>query len=117
MHFNNLIGARFHVFVENPVITDLKNKLAADLKLVTKIMEQNGLGFTVAHAQEKGSFASQVVSYAKNQQADFIMASTDPEKITWAISRSDDEMLIYNKEKIPVMCINSKELNLIIGGM
>lgn len=116
-HYNKLVGAQFHIFVEDPGADNLRIKIKADLHQVSRIMDQNGIGFTVTHASSKGSFAEQTSRFAKDKQADFIMVSTDPGKISWALFGSGDEKLIYNKEKIPVMCINSKDLNVIIGGM
>lgn len=117
VHFNKLIGAIYHIFVENPGDKSLRFKLKADLNLVTKIMDQHGIKFSITHAGGKGSFSEQTTLFAKEQKADFIMVSTDPEKISWALFGSNDEKLIYNKEKIPVMCINSKEVNVIVGGL
>ena len=117
VHFNKLIGAHYHIFVEDPGLNDIKLKLRADLKLVTKIMDQHGIGYTVSYATGKGTFDIQTTAFAVEKQADFVMVSTDPGKITWALFGSSDEKLIYNKERIPVMCINAKDMNVIIGGM
>jgi len=117
VQLNKLMGSRFHIFAENPGLESYRLKLRGDLNLVTRIMEQNGVGFTVTHAGKKGSFAGQVVDFAKDKHAGLIMVSTDPGKITWAISGSSDEKLIYNMEKIPVMCINSKDVSVIVGGL
>ena len=45
------------------------------------------------------------------------MLSTDPEKITWSLFGSSDEHIIYNTAKIPTLCINVRDLKIILGGL
>jgi nucleotide-binding universal stress UspA family protein len=116
-HLGKLAGTSFHLLVYNPSEKSLKAKVRADLNQVLKIMDQHGVRHTETFAAEGESFSRQIIPFARQKQADAIIISTDPSKISWALFGSSDEKIIYNEEKIPVLCINSKDLNLIIGGL
>jgi nucleotide-binding universal stress UspA family protein len=115
-HLGKFAGSVFHILSMNPDGKAEKNKMRADLNQVIRIMDQHGVKHTETIAEPGKAFHQQIVAFALKQQADAIVISTDPGKISWALFGSDDEKLIYNQEKIPVLCINSKDLNLIIGG-
>ncbi|MFO8068138.1 MAG: universal stress protein [Bacteroidales bacterium] len=108
----------FHLFTQNSSDAYMRNKLRADLNQVKRIMDKHNIPYTEAFQNHKvSSFPKQVVEHAKKKEADFIMISTDPDKISWSLFGSDDEKIIYNQEKIPVMCINAQDLKVIIGGL
>ncbi len=109
-------GSQFHIFIYNPNEQETRQKLKADLRQVTKIMEHHKVPYTISYAQPKGNFGRQLINFAKEKNADAMMISTDPENLIWNPFGTIDEMVIYNKEKIPVMCINVKDLNRVIGG-
>jgi nucleotide-binding universal stress UspA family protein len=116
-HLARYAGSVFHILTLNSSEKAEKNKLRADMNQVIRIMDQHGVKHTETIAETGKPFHKQIVAFALKQQADAIMISTDPGKISWALFGSDDEKLIYNQEKIPVLCINAKDLNLIIGGL
>ncbi len=116
INMNEGVGTAFHIFVYNPNDKDTRNKLKADLRQVTQIMDHHKVKYTITYAEPKGNFGRQIINYAKEKNADAMMISTDPENLIWNPFGTIDEMVIYNKEKIPVMCINVKDLNRVIGG-
>lgn len=116
-HLGKYAGSTFHVLAINPSDKAGKNKVRADLNQVLRIMDQHGVRHTETHAISGKSFHQQIIQFARDKAADAIIISTDPGKISWALYGSTDEKLIYNNERIPVLCINSKDLNLIIGGI
>lgn len=105
-HFNSNI----HILVYNIKDDSTQRKLKADLHQVEKILQQNGVSFTSTVADTRGSFDRQIIDFAREKKADTIMISTDPEALTWNPFGTLPERIIYNKEKIPVICINSKNL-------
>jgi nucleotide-binding universal stress UspA family protein len=115
-HLGKFAGTTFHILAINPGDKQEKAKVRADLNQVVKIMDQHGIRHTETQAAPGKSFHRQIVQFSLDKKADAIIISTDPGKISWALFGSEDEKLIYNMEKIPVLCINSKDLNLIIGG-
>lgn len=114
---NKYAGSVIHFFVENPKAKSIKGKLKADLNQLQNILDHHGASYTVTHASRKGSFVNQIISFAKEQHADAIMTSTNPARISWALFKSAEEKIIYNKEKIPVICVKSKDYKRVIGGM
>jgi nucleotide-binding universal stress UspA family protein len=113
---NDQIKSTFHIFVENHSDEYIQRRLNADLNQVKKIMEKHNISFT-ENKSPKGDFARNCSDFAKKIKADMIMLATDPDKITWNLLGSPAERLIYNPEKLPVMCINAQDLKVFIGGM
>ncbi len=110
-------GSHIDIFIDNYGDESTDRKLKADLKQLTEIMEHHNIPYTTSYSEPKGSFGLQVVAYAKEQNADAIMITSDPDKLTCNPFNKEEERVLYNKEKIPVMFINSKNLSLIIGGI
>lgn len=116
IELNHTLGSEFHFLVYFPNDEPIQRKMNGDLKQVTKILEQYNVPYTIAYHKSVKGFEQAVVNLALEKKADAIMMSTDPEKITWNPFGSPEEKLIYNKEGIPVLCINSQDLKVIIGG-
>lgn len=109
--------SKFHFIQDQYKDTYAHNKISADLNQVKKILDKHLIPYNENTKRLKGSFASSIIEYTKSIQGDMILLSTDPDKITWNLFGSTDERVIYNAEKIPVMCINAQDLKVIIGGL
>jgi len=112
---NKSLGSEFHIIVYYPNDEPTQRKMTGDLKQMIKILEQHKVPHTVTYHKKLKGFDQRIIEYAKEKNADAIMLSTDPEKITWNPFGAPEERIIYNKEGIPVLCINSKDLKVIIG--
>lgn len=110
-------GSTIHFFILNQSDEYNQNKIKADFNQIKKILEKNDIAFTEKTSTRNGSFVKQTMAYAKEMNADLVMLATDPEKITWSLFGSADEHVIYNTEKIPAMCINVRDLKIILGGL
>jgi nucleotide-binding universal stress UspA family protein len=113
----NQFRSVFHIFVDSYPDEFVQKRLRGDHNQIKKILEKNNIPSTDNHSPLGGKYSRKCVEFAKTIKADMIMISTDPDKITWSLFGSPDERIIYNREKIPVMCINAQDLNLIIGGL
>ncbi len=109
-------GSHFDIFIDNYGDGPTDRRLRADLKQICDILEHNNIPHETHCAKPSGSFGLQVVEFAKQQDADAIMITSDPDKLTCNPFNKEEERVMYNKEKIPVMFINSKNLSLLIGG-
>lgn len=109
-------GSHFDIFIDNYGDGPTDRKLRADLNQICEILKHNNIPYETHCARPSGSFGLQVVEFAKKQQADAIMITSDPDKLTCNPFNKEEERVMYNKEKIPVMFINSKNLSLLIGG-
>ena len=116
IELNQALGTTFHILVYYPNDEPIQRKMNGDLKQVTKIMDQYNVTYTIGYHKAVKGFEQAIVNLALEKKADAIMMSTDPDKITWNPFGSPEEKLIYNKEGIPVLCINSQDLKVIIGG-
>lgn len=115
--YHKLFNSKFHIFVEHYKDEFPARRLHADLNQIKKLFERHNIPFTENHAPQKGNFAHNCIEFAHKNNHDLVMMSTDPDKVTWNLTGSPDERLIYNQYKIPVMCINAQELKIIIGGL
>ena len=108
---------KFHLFIDSYPDEYIQNRIRADLNQVKKILEKHNISYTETHSPSRNKFALNIIKFAHGMKADMIMVSTDPDKITWSLFGSMDERIIYNQQKIPVMCINAQDLRVIIGGL
>ncbi len=109
-------GSHFDIFVDHYGDGPTDRRLRADLKQICEILEHNNIPHETHFAKPSGSFGLQVVDFARHRKSDAIMITSDPEKLTCNPFNKEEERVLYNKEKIPVMFINSKNLSLLIGG-
>lgn len=110
-------SCKFHLFIDSHPDEYIQNRIRADLNQVKKILEKHNIPYTENHSPVKNKFAKNIIKFAVGISADMIMISTDPDKITWSLFGSMDERIIYNQQRIPVMCINAQDLRVIIGGL
>lgn len=108
---------KFHLFIDSHPDEYIQNRIRADLNQVKKILEKHNIPYTENHSPVKNKFAKNILKFAVGINADMIMISTDPDKITWSLFGSMDEQIIYNQYRIPVLCINAQDLRVIIGGL
>ena len=114
---NEQFNANFHLYIDNQSDEFSQNRIKGDLKQVKKILEKHNISYTETFSEKKIPYSQQLVDYAKNIKSSFIMISTDPDKTSINPFGSHDERIIYNQEKLPVMCINSQDLKVLIGGL
>ena len=116
IELHKAFGSTFHIMVYYPKDAPIQRKMNGDFNQVSKILEQHKVPYTKSYHNYLKGFDKGLINLALEKKADAIMMSTDPEKITWNPFGSTEERIIYNKEGIPVLCINSKDLKVIIGG-
>lgn len=116
LELHKALGSTFHILIYFPNDGPIQRKMTGDLKQVTQILEKHKIPYTETYHNALKGFDQGIINLALEKKADAIMLSTDPEKVTWNPFGSPEERIIYNKEGIPVLCINSKDLKVIIGG-
>ncbi|MEI7596108.1 MAG: universal stress protein [Bacteroidota bacterium] len=95
-----------------------KRRLANNLGQVEKLLEENKLKFSTKLCEKSGSFGKQLLNYAATVEADLMMIMTSPDQlIPNFIFGPLDDQIIYNKQMIPVLCVNPKDTNIQIVGM
>jgi len=117
-------NAKLHIFTENLEASSNKSKLISNINLFSKIFEENGIDFEKYICKDpKIDFSKEAINYAVDINADLIIATTKlniliPAKFSIGLFGSNiDEDFIQKSAQIPYLCINPKNLNVIIGGM
>ncbi len=112
VNFNKTHKTKFHLFINSQGDVYTKSRIKGDLNQVKKILENHKIEYIEAYSEKKIPYAKQLVSYAKENNCNFIMITTDPEKTSIQPFGSTDERVIYNEDGFPVMCINLKSLGI-----
>jgi len=96
-----------------------KAKIRAVLNKVVEVFEKNGVKYEAEIIPETGSFAKQVIDYARKIDADMllVMTNTDSSIVPNFILNPWDEQIIFNDALIPVMAINPREINITVVGL
>ncbi len=85
----------------------LRDKLKVIIKQATQIFDTNEIKYQVDEAGKEGKFAMQVTQFADMITADMIMIMTNENENYPNFTLGPwDEKIMFNKSKIPVMCIN-----------
>ncbi len=87
--------------------TDKEKNIAANLKLMTKVLEDQGIKVNFITHDKKKNSAETILELSKELNADMIMIQMeDVPTINKFLFGLREEKLITNPYKIPVMCIN-----------
>ncbi|MDR0714095.1 MAG: universal stress protein [Bacteroidales bacterium] len=119
VHFvASLFDANVYIFREK-VEKDKKieQKIRSNLIFTEKFLNSKKIYYQVEVAEGKQSFAIETLQYAKQLKADLIVITTpkDISKSDYLLGRIEEEGIIDNSTKIPVMCINPRPAKLVGG--
>lgn len=117
-------GAKINIFARSYNDEFHVRKTTANVKLIRKIFDENGIENTYSFSKDKKfSFGKQTIKFAVDNKADLIMATTKLDILIPGVfsgglfSGNVDEEFIQEASQIPVLCINAQNLNIIIGGL
>lgn len=117
LHLRKSLGTTFHFLVFCPEEDPNKNRTLAMWGQLEKILGNCKVSYTKENYTKSNGFENALVAHALKHKADAIMLNTDPEKFTWSPLPLPEEKIIYNKEGITILCVNSKNMNRVIGGL
>jgi len=91
-------------------------KLNIVLQRLLSILDENDISYEYEMKEGNGSFSKQTIQYAKENNADMIVIMTgqDAGSFPAFIFNPADEYILFNEEHIPVMCVNPRELNILM---
>lgn len=93
-------------------------RIKGNFNQIRKFFDQNGIKHTSKICENKGTFPKNVLSYAKEIDADVIMIMTNPDKLMPSFMVSKwEEQILFNDNHIPVMAINPIDFNIVVGGL
>lgn len=108
---SGIFDVRFHVFLWPEQNADIKNSLETLTRLASKVFNKEDMPDIVITSYKSADFDKEVLNYTLTQHADAIMLVnvSNPRFTGFRIS-AVDESLMFNKEQIPVICINTDYL-------
>ncbi len=108
-------GSRFDFFLDYQNEKSACNRIKADLRQLSTIMDNHSIPHNETNAKPKGAFHKQIIEFAMEKNADVILVTSDPDKFSWDPFNCETKIL-YNEAKIPVIFINAQHLGMIVGG-
>jgi nucleotide-binding universal stress UspA family protein len=103
MQFNS----RIHVFLPHATDSGIQKKINYNLAFAKKHFEAHNLSFEVHSAAKGGSYSAEIIKLAVDIEADLILIMTTPNlDFTDYIFGAQEQYVIANNAKIPVMCVN-----------
>lgn len=98
-------------YVIHPKISDrgLKKKLHSNLFFTKKYLDNNRLEYEIIQAPGKSDFGKETIEFAQQMNADLILIITTKNIIfVDYVLGANEQQIIANSAKIPVMCVNPK---------
>lgn len=106
----DLFGSGVHIVYQKQTDEFNRAKLAQNLKFTKDYLEEHNIRYDTKECTD-GSFASGVISYAEEINADLItIMNLSEDHLVDLFGRSYEQVIITNKPQIPVMVVNRKNI-------
>jgi nucleotide-binding universal stress UspA family protein len=111
--FARAFNARFHIFYAKHTDTNFVKGVESNLLFLNKYFSQKNIRYEIKSASGSKEFQDEVIQYAKEINTDAIMVITTRD-IGFAdyVLGAQEQYIIANNERIPVICINPKPAKL-----
>ena len=96
---------KVHIFQLYEPLKENQVKVKVIVKQIMKDLEKSGIACAFAEAVKGITFGDQLLDYSVKNKADLVSIMTVSRDITYIFNRYTENM-IFNKFKIPVMCVN-----------
>ncbi len=108
---------RFLIFKQNYKDRIFQTKIRNNLAFTKKFLDSKGIEYEIHTAPGKKKFYQEIIDFANNLDADMILVMTtrDISFADYALG-ADEQHIIANNEKIPVMCVNPNPSLKRVGG-
>jgi len=111
--FSRKFGTKFHMFRAKYVDSNFRKGLDSNMFFLTKYFASKSIRFESQMAAGTEDFGKETVHYAKQVEADAIMLMTTRDiGFTDYVMGAQEQYMIANNEKIPVICINPRPAKL-----
>ena len=109
IYIGNNFQSKVHL-VKYPVTdSDLQKRVNTNLNFAIRFLKQNDIEYEIHTASKKGSFARATIRFAEKINADLIIVTTTKHITVFDyIFAADEQEIIDNSAKIPVMCVNPR---------
>ena len=100
-------SSRVHVFLPYTSDSGIQKKINYNLAFAKKHFEVHELDYEIHSAVKRGSYSTEIIKLAVDIEADLILTMTTPNlDFTDYIFGAQEQYIIANNAKIPVMCVN-----------
>lgn len=112
-YLSSNFGARFIILKKNVKDRGFKRKTLSNIKFIETYLKGNDVPYEIVTASGKQSFKKEIVSYAKEHEADLILVMAT-RNITWVdyVLGAPEQYILANPENLPVLCLNPKRVKL-----
>jgi len=101
--------SKVHLFKYPVADSDLQKKVNTNLNFAIRFLKQNNIEYEIHTATRKGSFANATIRFSEKIKADLIIVMTTKHiTILDYMFGADEQEIIDNSAKIPVMCVNPR---------
>ncbi|MDR1672462.1 MAG: universal stress protein [Bacteroidales bacterium] len=100
-------SSKIHLFKYPVTDIDLQKKVNTNLNFAIRFLKQHTIEYEIHTAEKSGNFAIETIHFAEKIYADLIIVTTT-KHITLLdyMFGADEQAIIANSAKIPVMCMN-----------
>ena len=114
-YFSSRFRTKFYLFKAKNTDPNYIKGVDSNIYFINKFFNSKNIRFEVESATAGEDFAKETVAYAKSINADAILIMTTRDiKFTDYVLGAQEQYIIANAEKIPVICINPRPMK--IGG-
>jgi len=101
--------SKVHLFKYPVSDSDLLKRVNTNLNFAIRFLKQNNIEYEIHTASKKGSFANATIRFSEKINADLIIVMTTKHiTILDYMFGADEQDIIDNSAKIPVMCVNPR---------
>ena len=104
-----IFKAKVFIFNFHESLKETKLKMNVVLNQITDEFDKYSIDYEVYDAEKGLNFGKQVLLFLKTVQADLILIMSKADQLNFVLTPYE-EQIMFNKSSIPVMLINSKEL-------
>ncbi len=113
--FSRKFGTKFHLFRARYQDSNFRKGLDSNMFFITKYFASKGIRYESQISVGEEDFGKETIQYAKNVDADAILLMTTRDiGFTDYVMGAQEQYIIANSERIPVICINPRPAK--IGG-
>lgn len=108
-YFYKYFTPKFHIIKPNTTDVGFIKKIKANIAFARKYMDSKSVEYEITTAEGKRSFPVEIMEYAKGLNADLILIlSTKNIGFTDYVIGAQEQYIIANSSKIPVMVVNPR---------
>ncbi len=112
--WTNFLGqflrTKFHLCYLDSTDLIVKKRTKANMAVATKYMSERGIDYEIKKLDGKGGISQQTLDLAKEINSSLVMIMTTKNiRLQDYMLGADEQKIIANEYKIPVMCINPRE--------